>query len=100
LALPDFTNWVQDAFLVAGGRGHGARVWASPTVTREYGGWDDAVPVRLAEHIGWPLQLLPCPVPAGNVLVDEDRVLIGADVQSSATESEWRALLEWLEAGD
>jgi hypothetical protein len=100
LALPDFTNWVQDAFLVAGGSDQAARIWASPTVLREHGGWDDAVPMRLAEHIGWPLQQLPCALAAGNVLVDQDRILLGADVQSGATESEWRALLEWLEAGE
>src|SRR6185369_15238365 len=39
LALPDFTNWVQDPFLIAleNGRPH---VWASPLVKRQYGSWD------------------------------------------------------------
>ena len=91
---PDFTTWVQDGFLVAG-----HRIWASPRVKRTYGGWDDEVVRQLAAHLGWPIELLPCGVEAGNVLTDENDVVIGADVQRHSKDDEWNALIAQLGQG-
>jgi len=95
MALPDFTSWVQDSFLVATAGETETRIWASPRVKRRHGGWDDAVPRLVAEHLGWRCELLPCGVEAGNVLVDS-AVVIGADVPTNAPEPEWGALREQL----
>ena len=97
LALPDFTTWVQDPFLIASAGAH-ACVWASPVVKREYGGWDDEVPHRLARHLGWPVELLPAGLEAGNVLVDDRHVLVGADVARERG-AEWLALQQRLRSG-
>lgn len=99
LSWPDFTSWVQDAFLVARAPSGLRRVWASPWVKRHHGGWDDAVPQRLAEHLGWDCELLPARVETGNVLVDDRSVVVGADVASACNETEWNALRSRLESG-
>jgi hypothetical protein len=98
LALPDFTNWVQDAFLVAANAAGVAELWASPHVRRRYGGWDDAVPKRLADHLGWTCQTLPCAIEAGNVLVDHQAVVVGGDVRAAAAPAEWDAFRDKLAA--
>jgi hypothetical protein len=99
MALPDFTSWVQDAFLV-GMAGDGTTcVWASPHVRRGHGGWDDEVPARLAKHLVWELRTLPCAIEAGNVLVDEGVVVVGPDVPAAATREQWEALYSILAAG-
>lgn len=96
MALPDFTSWVQDAFLVAVDSTGEHAVWISPNVRRRHGGWDDAVPRRLAEHLGWNHTALPGAIEAGNVLVDDSMVVIGSDVQSSLAESDWNLLCRLL----
>jgi hypothetical protein len=97
LALPDFTSWVQDPFLIANENTQPC-VWASPVVKREYGGWDDELPHRLARHLGWPLRLLPAGVEAGNVLVDDRHVVIGSDVPKERGD-DWPALRDRLHTG-
>ena len=92
MSLPDFTNWVQDAFLVAATPVGGTQVWASPHVRRRFGGWDDEVPKRLAKHMGWTCETLPCAIEAGNVLVDHRAVVVGGDVPAGATPAAWDAL--------
>lgn len=99
LGWPDYTNWVQDAFIVARQPSGLRRVWSSPRVQRHHGGWDDAVPPRLAAHLGWDCETLPSGVEIGNVLVDEQSVVVGADVPSTLGEAEWNSLRSWLEAG-
>ncbi|MEX2284820.1 MAG: hypothetical protein WEE89_20195 [Gemmatimonadota bacterium] len=92
LALPDFTNWVQDAFLVAIDASGQPLIWASPRVEREYGGWDDEVVRQLTAHLGWPSAVLPFGLEAGNVLVDQVSILLGAAVRAGATDAEWQQL--------
>ena len=99
LGWPDYTNWVQDAFIVACQPSGLRRVWASPRVKRHHGGWDDAVPPRLAAHLGWDCEALPSGVEIGNVLVDQQSVVVGADVPSTLGDAQWTSLRSWLEAG-
>ena len=96
LALPDFTSWVQDPFLVAVGVNGDRLVWASPRVRRQHGGWDDVVPRRLAEHLSWRYEKLPCAIEAGNLLLDDHAALVGPDVPARAAESEWNTLSRLL----
>lgn len=100
LGWPDYTNWVQDAFIVALQPSGLRRVWSSPRVKRHHGGWDDAVPPRLAAHLGWDCETLPGGVEIGNVLVDEQSVVVGADVPRTLGDSAWNSLRPWLEAGE
>jgi hypothetical protein len=95
-ALPDFTSWVQDAFLVAVDQDDTSSVLASPHVRRSHGGLDDEIPVRLAEHLSWDCELLPCPIEAGNVLVDDRVVVVGSDVPAGASAEEWTELCSLL----
>ena len=99
MALPDFTNWVQDAFLVAVDSAGSRQVAASPKVYRQFGGWDDEVPRQLAAHLGWPCTALPVGVEAGNILVDSQSVLIGSDVALETAEPEWISLQTELASG-
>ena len=99
MALPDFTNWVQDAFLVAVDSTGNRQVAASPKVYRQFGGWDDEVPRQLAAHLGWPCTTLPVGVEAGNILVDSHAVLIGSDVAQETPEPEWTSLQTELASG-
>jgi hypothetical protein len=99
MALPDFTNWVQDAFLVAVDAAGNRQVAASPKVLRHFGGWDDEVPRQLAAHLGWPCTVLPVAVEAGNILVDAQSVLIGSDVARETAEPEWKSLQAELASG-
>ena len=99
MALPDFTNWVQDAFLVAVDSAGNRQVAASPKVFRQFGGWDDEVPRQLASHLGWPCTVLPVGVEAGNILVDAQSVLIGSDVARETAAPEWELLQAALSAG-
>lgn len=100
MALPDFTSWVQDAFLVAVEPTGDHRVWASPHVRRRHGGWDDVVPRRLAEHLEWTHEVLPCAIEAGNVLVDDRTVVVGSDVRSTNTAPDWDLLCRLLAANE
>jgi hypothetical protein len=99
MALPDFTNWVQDAFLVGVDSAGNRQVAASPKVFRHFGGWDDEVPRQLAAHLGWPCTVLPVGVEAGNILVDAQSVLIGSDVARETAEPEWKLLQTELASG-
>jgi hypothetical protein len=67
-------------------------------VKREYGGWDDALPHRLARHLSWPVELLPAGLEAGNVLVNDCHVVVGADVPRERR-AEWLSLRARLESG-
>ena len=95
LAFPDFTNWVQDAFLVDRTDDGTVHIRASPRLTRLRGGWDEVVPRKLAEHLGWSHQELPAAVAAGNLLVDRD-VVVGSDVCRELSAAEWKYLEEQL----
>lgn len=99
MALPDFTNWVQDAFLVGTDPAGNRKIAASPKVFRQFGGWDDEVPRQLAAHLGWPCSVLPVGVEAGNILVDAQSVLIGSDVARETAEPEWDLLQTELASG-
>jgi hypothetical protein len=96
LALPDFTSWIQDAFLVAG---NSDRILASSHVRRQHGGWDDEVPYRVADHLCWRYEQLSCAFEAGNVLVDDECVVIGVDVRANASPQQWDALQSVLTRG-
>jgi hypothetical protein len=92
MALPDFTSWVQDGFLVTFSDSGQSRISASPRVKRLNGGWDDEVPGRLARHLGWPFELLPCALEAGNVLADHRAVMVGPHVRAMSPLEAWDAL--------
>jgi hypothetical protein len=76
------------------------RIWASPRVEREYGGWDDEVVRQLADYLGWPSDELPYGIEAGNVLIDHASIVLGADIRSGASDVEWQRLTELLSISD
>lgn len=76
--IGDYTPWIQDTCLVARSAA-GPVLLANPHVARPDGGLDADVPALLARHLGWPLEILPAPLDAANVLVDHERVVVGRD---------------------
>ena len=92
--IGDYTPWIQDTCLVRR-TPQGPGLLANPDVVRPAGGLDTDVPALLARHLGWPLEPLPVPVDAANVLVNQDHVVIGRDALTGR-HPEARAVLDLL----